>query len=148
MTEASDRTAPLAPQYRGRPRTGEIVAGLVNDGSADAVARTAVAHATARRTRVRFVQVVAGDPHAEDASDADARTFEAALHALARQSRVRCTFEVVSGDPVEVLVERSTTASVLVVGRDREDGQTPIAARCLVAARCPVDVVPWRGSGP
>ena len=43
----------------GRSTAGEVIAGLVNDGSALPVARAAVHEAVTRHRGVRFVQVVA-----------------------------------------------------------------------------------------
>jgi len=125
--------------YHRRPQTGEVVAGLVNDGSADAVAHAAVEEAATRRCAVRFVQVLSVE---STAPDADERTFSAAMHALARHSRVRATFEVVGGDPVSVLVSRTAGASVLVLGEDRSEASPAIAAAAQRGAQCPVRLIP------
>ncbi len=125
--------------YHRRPQTGEVVAGLVNDGSADAVARAAVEEAATRRCAVRFVQVLSIE---STATHADERTFSAAMHALARHSRVRATFEVVGGDPVAVLISRTAGASVLVLGEDQERAHQSIAAAAQRGAHCPVRLIP------
>lgn len=129
----------LAGVYHRRPVPGEVVAGLVNDGSVGAVARAAVEEAATRGCPVRFVQVL---PATSTAPDADERTFSAAMHALSRHSHVRATFEVVRGDPVAVLVSRTAGASVLVLGEDQREGKPTIAAAAQRGAQCPVRLVP------
>ncbi len=121
----------------------EVVAGLVNDDRAFAVAEEAVALAAELGTRVRFVHVETAPFDADDESDGI--IFRAATHALVRHD-VPATFEVVPGHPVAVLLERSRTARALVVGSDRpclpEDAVPPGTARlCLHDAACEVRVV-------
>ncbi|MEO3937741.1 hypothetical protein V3N99_13425 [Dermatophilaceae bacterium Soc4.6] len=136
-------TPGLPGVYHRRSPMREVVAGLVNDGSADAVARAAVEEAAMRQCAVRFVQVL---PESSTAPDADERTFAAAMHALARHSRVRATFEVVGGDPVAVLVSRTTGASVLVLGEDQLGAFPAIAAAAQRKAQCPVRLIPLPGN--
>lgn len=142
------RAAPVAGLpwvYHRRPPGGEVVAGLVNDGSAEVVARAAVEEAASRHCAVRFVQVLS---MTSTAPEADEKTFAAAMHALARHSRVRATFEVVGGDPVAVLVSRTSGASVLVLGEDQLEAVPPIAADAQRDAHCPVRLVPNPGNLP
>jgi hypothetical protein len=128
------------------PRTtGEVVAGLVNDGSALAVARAAVAEAARLGSEVRFVQAITARLGSDDSSSADEATFRAALRALHGHSRVRCTFEAVRGDPVAVLVERSRQAALLVVGEDHPRAIVKVAEQTQLRAACAVKVVPALG---
>jgi hypothetical protein len=122
----------------GRTMAGEVIAALVNDGSALPVARAAVLEATTRHCGVRFVQVVGPELDAE----ADTATFQCALTALRGHPRLRCTFEVVSRSPGDRLVERSRRATVLVVGDDRPESATSVAAYCQRHAACAVQLVP------
>jgi hypothetical protein len=125
-------------------RTTEVVAGLVNDGSADIVARTAVAAAARLGTDVRFVHAITSRLGTDETTSPDEATFHAALGALRGHSRVRCTFEAVRGDPVEVLVERSKLAALLVVGEDHPGAATRVAEECRQRAECVVEVVSAR----
>lgn len=120
----------------------EVVAGLVNDGSATAVARAAVAEAARHRAAIRFVQVLPPGLDAEARESADVVTFEAALRALRGHVRMRVTFEVVTGDPASVLTSRSRDSRSLVVGEDSLVSGARVAAYCRTHARCPVLVVP------
>ena len=126
----------------GRNMAVEVIAGLVNDGSALPVARAAVHEAVTRHHAVRFVQVVGADLDAEARTEADAVTFQAALTAMRGHPRLRCTFEVVSGSPGRRLVERSRRATVLVVGDDRPASGASVAAYCQRHAACSVQLVP------
>jgi hypothetical protein len=126
----------------GRNTAAEVIAGLVNDGSALPVARAAVHEAATRHCAVRFVQVVGVDLDAEARTEADAATFQAALTALRGHPRLRCTFEVVSGSPGRKLVERSRRAAVLVVGDDDPGSGASVAAYCQRHAACVVQLVP------
>ena len=116
----------------------DVVAGLVNDSSAYAVARAAVQEASQRGTRVKFVQVAASSLTPEERDDLDRATFRAALRALKGLQRVPCTFEVVVGDAGPALVERSAGAGLLVVGRDAPAAAPAVARHCLDHARCDV----------
>lgn len=126
----------------GRRATSEVIAGLVNDGSALPVARAAVKEAMARHLGVRFLQVVGPDLDADARAEADAATFQTALVALRGHPRLRCTFEVVSGSPAHKLVERSRRAALLVVGEDQDGSGASVAAYCRQHAACTVQVVP------
>ncbi|MEO8517904.1 MAG: hypothetical protein ABI438_01900 [Dermatophilaceae bacterium] len=123
-------------QPQNHPR--DVVAGLVNDGMAILVARAAVHEAVQRGTRVRFVQVMPAGLSAEDRSDMDGAMFGVALRALHRQRRVPCTFETVEGDAARMLVERSTGAAVLVVGRDAPTAVVRVGQYCQEHAQCDV----------
>jgi len=129
-----------------RSVVGEVVAGLVNDGSAVAVAAAAVQEAASRGVGIRFVQVLPDTMERDAVVAADAETFRAAMHALRGHSRTRCTFEVVTGSPEQVLVERSWSASVLVVGEDRPTSGAEVAKFCKQYAACPVRTVPTQAA--
>jgi hypothetical protein len=120
----------------------EVVAGLVNDGSAVAVAQAAVAEAARHRAAVRFVQVLPPGLDADARESADVVTFQAALRALRGHGRMRVTFEVVVGDPALVLTDRGRDSCSLVVGEDSLTSEVKVAAYCRAHARCPVLVVP------
>jgi len=122
----------------------DVVAGLVNDGMATMVASAAVREAVHRGARVRFVQVMPVGLSAEDRSERDLAMFGVALRALHWQRRVPCTFETVEGDAARMLVERSTGAAVLVVGRDSPDATVRVGQYCQEHASCDVLTV----SGP
>jgi hypothetical protein len=116
----------------------DVVAGLVNNGAAGAVARAAVREAARRGSRVRFIQVLPVGLTEEERADADRGTFRAALQAMRGQSRVPCSFEVLEGDAGQILVNRSRGASVLVLGRDLPDAVAPVAGYCHMHAACDV----------
>jgi nucleotide-binding universal stress UspA family protein len=121
----------------------DVVAGLVNDGQALAVAQVAVAEAQRRSAQVRFVHVLPSATTAEDRADADRATFRAAMRALAGHSRVACAFETAIGDPGRVLVQRSGGASLLVLGGDLPAEGRSVARYCQHHATCSVLVVPY-----
>ena len=116
----------------------DVVAGLVNDGMATLVASAAVREAVHRGARVRFVQVIPAGLTAEDRSEMDGAMFGVALRALHRQRRVPCTFETVEGDAARMLVDRSTGAAVLVVGRDSPAAVVRVGQYCQEHALCDV----------
>ena len=72
---ASDSGAARLGAFHRRPT--EVVAGLVNDGSALPVAAAAVREAVRRRLPVRFLQLVAGVPGTgyDSSAEADEATF-------------------------------------------------------------------------
>jgi hypothetical protein len=125
------QTSPARPT-RPTP-AGEVVAAVVNNGSAADVARTAVRLAVARRCRVRFVQVLTAHSH----EDAGSATFGIALRAV-RGHRIPMAFEVASGHPGRTLVERSDGAAALVVGTETAGVSSGTARYCRAHARCPV----------
>jgi hypothetical protein len=110
--------------------SADVVAGLVNDGSADAVTRAAVREAARRGSRVRFVQLAAPGLDPEERHEVDRVTFRSALGAL-RGHRIPCTFQVLEGDPGTVLMQQSQDAALLVVGH-------AIALHSQQHARCDV----------
>ncbi|GAA4346465.1 hypothetical protein GCM10023145_04330 [Angustibacter luteus] len=116
----------------------DVVAGLVNDGSAYSVARAAARQAAHRGGRVRFLQVAPRNLAEEDLEAFDRATFRSALRGLKGLNRVPCTFEVVVGDPIDVLVERSEGAALLVVGRDLPIPEHDVALGCQQRATCDV----------
>jgi nucleotide-binding universal stress UspA family protein len=121
-----------------------VVAGIVNDGSAAVVAEAAVRLARELGGRVRFVQVLPGGLDDHERADAEAITFSTALRALRGRPRVQATFESPSGDPRELLVNRSRMAMALVVGQDKSDvgARHDVAAYCEANSGCRVVVVP------
>ena len=135
-TVSPDRPPESAP--RRPPDPPDVVAGLVNDGTAYAVARAAARHAAHRGSRVKFVQVAAPGLTHEERDDLDRATFRSALRALKGLQRVPCTFEVVDGEAGPVLVEHSIGASLLVVGRDAAEPGRDVARHCQDHARCDV----------
>ena len=122
----------------------EVVAGVVNDGSAAAVAAAAVRIARELSGHVRFVQVLPDTLTGEARAEAESALFSTALRALRGRPRVQATFEAPAGDPGKVLVARSRTALRLVVGADQphRDHQGTVAAYCVAHAGCTVEVVP------
>jgi len=116
------------------------VAGLLNDGRAEAVARVAVAEAQRRGARLRFVQVVDQDVTPEERADADQATFRAAVRALRGYRGIPCRFEVVTGDPTDTLVDLARSAAALIVGAD--DSPRSLALRIATLVSCPVVAVP------
>jgi hypothetical protein len=136
---ASDSGAARLGTHR---RPTEVVAGLVNDGSALPVAAAAVREAVRRRLPVRFLQLVAGIPGNDSSAGADEATFSAGLHALHGHPRTPSTFELVIGDPATQVVARSRGAVVLVVGDHPRDERGPsLADYCRAHADCAVQAV-------
>jgi hypothetical protein len=137
------RNTDHAPTPDPDPAVREVVAGVVNDGSAAAVAAAAVRIARELRGRVRFVQVLPDTLTGDARTEAESALFSTALRALRGRPRVQATFEAPVGDPAKVLVARSRTAMRLVVGADQPhlDHEGAVAAYCLAHAGCAVDVV-------
>jgi nucleotide-binding universal stress UspA family protein len=135
MDTASSATTARHPG-RGHTVNPDVVAGLVNDGTAFTVARAAAREAARKGARVRFVQVVEPGLGQQARDDADRATFRAALRAMKGLHGVPCTFEVVEGDPALVLAERSRHAALLVIGRDGPEHD--VARRCAHLAECDV----------
>jgi len=119
----------------------DVVAGLVNDGSAAGVARAAVQEAVRLGASVRFIQVIPEGTDEDDLAEADSATFGAALQALRGHPRTASTFELVQGDPQQVLVERSRRAIVLFVGADQSTSDASVADYCRRHASCAVETV-------
>jgi len=134
--QTATTSGPAGTQSPHHPR--DVVAGLVNDGMATLVASAAVREAVHRGARVRFVQVMPAGLSAEDRSEMDVAMFGVALRALHRQRRVPCTFETVEGDAAQMLVERSSGAAVLVVGRDAPAAVVRVGQYCQEHASCDV----------
>lgn len=139
MTTTRWRSASAAKR-----QVGDVVAGLVNDDSAQAVARAAVREAVARGARVRFLQVVGGGSTPEERAASDEATFTAALRALREAPRLPVTFEVVDGEVAPTFVLRSAGASVLVVGRDSGEPVADVAGYCQ--SHCSCDVLTVSGT--
>lgn len=130
------------PRHQTDNTNAEVLAGLVNDGSADWVAEAAVRLALELGCRVHFVQVLDKHLVPDPGADADPPTFHAALRALHGHPRLSSTFEVVTGDPGPVLVERSRHAQALVIGEDGATVRSSTARCCQQHARCAVRTVP------
>ena len=134
-----DTTTPSRP-HPVHPHAA-VVAGLVNDGSALAVARAALAEAQERGGRITFVQVVAPGLGAEERADANEGTFHAAMVVLRGHPQVHSTFEVVMGDVAQTLVNRSRDAGILIVGEDDPASRAGVARYCQEHADCEVRTV-------
>ena len=119
----------------------EVVAGIINDGSAALVAQTAVRLARELGGRVRFVQVLPDGLDDHERADAEAVTFAAALRALHGRPKVQATFEAPIGDPRELLVRRSRMALALVIGQDQPGALLGVARYCQANSGCRVLVV-------
>jgi hypothetical protein len=128
----------------------EVVAVLLDDGSARAVAAVAVQEAVEREAPVRFLQVVSSDHDDEGRALAEDMMFRTALHALHGHPRTRSVFEVVRSDPAGVVRTRSRDAALVVVGVDEQTdvpGGPSLANRCRSVASCPVRTVPLPDEG-
>ena len=121
-------------------QAGDVVAGLLNDGRAERVARVAVDEALRRGARLRFIQVVDEGLSAAEVAHADQATFRAAVRALRGFRGIPCRFEVVTGDPTAMLVELAHSASALIVGAG--DQQGGLADRIRGRVDCPLVTVP------
>jgi len=121
-----------------------VVAGLVNDGSAVRVAKAAVQEAVRLGATVRFIQVIPEGVDEDALAAADTATFRAALRALRGHPRTPSTFELVQGEPQQVLVDRSRHAAVLFVGADHSIPGAFVADYCRRHASCAVQTVPVR----
>lgn len=121
--------------------TGHVVAGLVNNALAGAVAAAAVEEATTRHTRVHFLQVLPDGLSLEDHAEVAATLFEVALAAMHGSHGLACTFETVAGYAGPTLVERSVDAAILVVGVDDDHSTVRVADYCVEHCACDVRVV-------
>ncbi len=131
-------TVSSPPSVASRP---EVVAGLVNDGTARPVAEVALREAARIRGRVTFVRVdTAGGPHQADIED-DA-TFRAGLQALRFGPKVPVRFERSRGHVADVLLSRSRGAALLVLGEDDASALEAVADTCRAGAECQVVTVP------
>ncbi len=120
---------------------GDVIAGLVNNIMATAVAGAAVREAARRGARVRFLQVLPAGLSTEDHATVASVLFKVALQSLHGAHRVPCTFETVVGSAPETLVERSRDASLLVVGADDQNASIRVADYCQEHGQCDVMVV-------
>lgn len=122
--------------------SGHVVAGLVDNGLAPAVARAAVEEATVRNAKITFLHVVLDGLSSADHAAAAAAMFRTVLRANGVGAvRVACTFETVSGDAGESLVKSCEDAVLLVVGTDDTDVVDHVADYCTEHCACPVRVV-------
>jgi len=143
----------------GDARPPAVVGVDGSDGSVAAL-RWAVRYGAATGTPVRAVLVwhyptAAGQPpvgHAPEAVTQEVEGHEAAIlreairKAAADAPGADVHGEVVYGHPVEVLIEESGHADVLVVGRRGHEGFLArhlgsVSLHCVNAAQCPVVVV-------
>ena len=139
----------------------EVVAVLLDDGSARAVASVAVKEAVQRQAPVRFLQLVSSHNDDDGRSLAEEAMFRAGLRALHGHPRTHRVFEVVRSHPAAVVRNRSRDAALVVVGIDepvgervgervgkrvyesgKAPGQRSLADRCRSVASCPVRTVP------
>jgi hypothetical protein len=121
--------------------TPEVVAGLLNDGSARAVAAAAVREARRVGGRVTFVRVLPPGAPVPPPDEVDP-AFRAAVDQARHSPAVRLRFERATGPVVETLLARSAGAVALVVGEDHPDATRPVAEQCVSRARCQVVRVP------
>ena len=147
---------PVATTVRDTHRFGypsrqpaEVLAVLVDDGSAPAVASVAVREAVQRQSPVRFLQVISASRDDEGRAVAEESMFRAGLRALHGHPRTHSVFEVVRDHPVNVVRARSRDAALVVVGVDERVSAPPdgaprpsLADRCRGVASCPVRTVP------
>jgi nucleotide-binding universal stress UspA family protein len=120
----------------------EVLAVLVDDGSAETVASVAVQEAVARHAPVRFIQVVPAQLDDEGRSIAEEAMFRDGLHALRGHPRTHSVFEVLRGHTPETIRSRSRNAELLVVGSDPQTSdRRSLADQCVKAAFCPVRTV-------
>ena len=93
MTTAALTTVTIDPRT-ARPRSSptEVIAGLVNDGSARRVAVASLDYALAHDMSVSFVHVVSDDAERQGADDVGDATFAAVLDAMRGHGRLRCAF--------------------------------------------------------
>jgi hypothetical protein len=122
----------------------EVVAVLVDDGSARAVAAVAVEEAVERQAPVRFLQVISSYHDEEGRALAEEEMFRAGLRALHGHPRTHSVFEVVRGRPTAVVRTRTRDAALVVVGVDDQAtgrGRRSLAERCRSVASCPVRTV-------
>jgi hypothetical protein len=148
VTDGEPVTTTLRDTYRfgyPSPQPAEVVAVLVDDGSARAVASVAVEEAVARQAPVRFLQLVSSYHDDEGRALAEEKMFRAGLQALHGHPRTHSVFEVVRSDPTAIVRTRSRDAALVVVGVDAKrdvPGGPSLANRCRNLARCPVRTVP------
>lgn len=122
----------------------EVVAGMANDGSAAAVAATAVRLARQLGGRVRFIQILPPTLRGDARAAAESAMFTTALRALHGRPQIQATFEAPTSDPAAHLVARSRGALRLVLGEDHPHRRHPdsVTAHCVAHAGCVVHVVP------
>jgi hypothetical protein len=120
----------------------EVIAVLLDDGSAGPVAVVAVHEAVARQLPVRFLQVVPVGLDDEAKALTEEALFRAGLHALRGHPRTRSIFETMPTPTSRAVRARSRYAALLVVGE-----VPPYSVTTLLADEpdstvlCPVRVV-------
>jgi hypothetical protein len=129
----------------------EVIALLVNDGSAGTVAAAAVHEAVQRQAPIRFLQLVPEGYDAIARALAEEATFKVALHALHGHPRTHSVFEVVPSHESAAIRSRSRDAALIVVGVDSDGESSPrpaLARRCEQVALCPVQTVAIEAQSP
>lgn len=122
--------------------SGHVVAGLVENRLAPAVATAAIEEATQRHAKITFLHVVPDGLSSADHAVAATAMFRTVLLTNgAGAGAVACTFETVAGDAAETLVESCEDADVLVVGADDVLVRNHVADYCSEHCACPVRVV-------
>lgn len=122
--------------------SGHVVAGLIDNVMATAVAAVAVDEATRRHASITFLHVVPEGLSTAAHADVAASMFQTVLRATgADPDGVTYTFETVSGDAAETLVESCADAEMLVVGADDADATVRVAQYCKEHSACAVRVV-------
>src|SRR6476469_9803881 len=102
MTTQTTHGSDLRTTASSREPVPDVVAGLVNDGSAFAVARAAAREAAHRGARVRFLQIAPAAAGEDERTEVGQATFRSALRGLRGLHQVPCAFEVVVGEPSDV----------------------------------------------
>jgi hypothetical protein len=113
----------------------EVLAVLVDNGSARAVASVAVQEAVARHAPVRFIQVLS--PQLDDGgrSIAEETMFRDGLRALRGHPRTHSVFEVLRGHAPETIRSRSRNAELLGRRLRRAEVGAPFAGRPVPQGR-------------
>jgi hypothetical protein len=120
----------------------EVIAVLVDDGSAGPVAAVAVREAVALQAPVRFLQVVPGGLDSEARAVTEEALFRAGLHALRGHPRTRSVFETLPPHPSRTIRARSRNAALLVVGEVQPHSVNQFVANLRrSASHCPMRVV-------
>lgn len=130
-----------------------ILVAVTDAPVADRVVAWAMARARERRQRIQLIGIVGGALGTVGETDVLAAAVEATRERLAvHESRlvaagVEAEVRVAAGNPVEVLIEASAGASLLVIGSDyqgpgSERARGAHGIRIAAGAACPVVVVP------
>jgi nucleotide-binding universal stress UspA family protein len=129
-------------ESRFRSAATDVVVGVDGSSSSFAAVDVAVTEAAMRKLPLRIVHVCAGGPLDRQAPE----MLRVALHrASAASDEVAVTSQALVGDPGAVLVRRSATADLVVVGRRGRGGFAgllvgSVAEKLAAHAGCPVVV--------